>query len=92
MLKNNVDYQESVMLHLSSRFICTGVFSKINAVSSISMIYMDIKHDLKTKIVSHSFIWPLNSQKIKQTSDKNKEKNINWGIISWSNAKFSVLL
>ena len=56
MLKNNVDYKESVMLHLSSRFICTGVFSKINAVSSISMIYMDIKHDLKTKIVSHSFI------------------------------------
>ena len=56
------------------------------------MIYMDIKHDLKTKIVIHSFIWPFNSQKIKQTSDKNKEKNINWGIISWSNAKFSVLL
>ena len=47
---------KSVMLHLSSRFICTEVFSKINAVSSISMIYMDIKHDFKTKIVSHSFI------------------------------------
>ena len=58
MLKNNVDYQESVMLHSSSRFICTGVFSKINAVSSIRLAWftLHIKHDLKTKIVSHSFI------------------------------------